>query len=164
MQRPPRFICPNVVYEVTIRTVQGRLLLQPSPATNEAILGVLGRAQKLYGMTIHAVVVLSNHMHLLVSPTDGRQLALFMGHVNSNTAREVGRLVDWKEKFWGRRYQAIPVTDEPAAQIGRLRYLLEQGVKEGLVEHPFDWPGVSSARALAEGDAMSGIWFDRAAY
>jgi hypothetical protein len=165
MPRSIRFVpSPGALVEVTTRTVQGRLLLKPTPPISEAVLGVLGRAQKIYGMVVHLVVVLSNHYHLLLSPTDARQLAGFMGFVNSNIAREVGRLVDWKEKFWGRRYQAIVVSDEVQAQLGRLEYFLANGVKEGLVENPLDWPGVHCAKALAEGRRLEGTWFDRSAH
>lgn len=40
---------------------------------------------------------------------------------------------DWPDGIWSDRYTAIPVSDEPAAQVDRLRYVLAQGVKEGLV-------------------------------
>jgi hypothetical protein len=94
MSRSLRYLpAPGTLVEVATRTVHGRLLLKPTPPINEAILGVLGRAQRLYGMVVHLVVVLSNHYHLLVAPTDSEQLAEFMGFVNSNIAREVGRLV-----------------------------------------------------------------------
>jgi hypothetical protein len=42
-------------------------------------------------------------------------IAGFMAYLNSNLAREVGRLNHWKEKIWGRRYQSIPVSSEQAA-------------------------------------------------
>jgi hypothetical protein len=162
--RPLRFIPPHALVEVSIRTVRGRLLLRPDAATNAAILGVLGRAQSCHAMVIHYVVAMSNHIHLLLSPRDARQLAQFMCFVNSNIAREVGRLVDWREHFWGGRYHAIVVSDEPEAQLSRLRYLLAQGVKENLVADPFEWPGVSSARVLVEGGQLAGTWIDRAAF
>jgi hypothetical protein len=47
--------------EVTVRTVHGRFLLRPSHAVNDLVVGVIGRAQKKYGMRIHALAVLSNH-------------------------------------------------------------------------------------------------------
>ena len=50
-----------------------------------------------------------------------QRLASFMNYLNSNLAREAGRLIRWREKFWGRRYQAILVSQEAEAQIGRLR-------------------------------------------
>ena len=165
MPRPLRFLpAPGALVEVTTRTIQGRHLLQPTPSINQALLGVLGRAQKMYGMVVHFAVVLSNHYHLLLAPTDAQQLADFMGFVNSNIAREVGRLVDWKEKFWGRRYQAIVVSDEIEAQLGRLEYFLANSVKENLVENPLEWPGVHAARALLQDSPLQGIWFDRTAY
>src|SRR5262249_53199762 len=36
-----------------------------------------------------------------------------------------------------------------------------QGCKENLVERPADWPGVHCARALCEGEHLTGEWFDR---
>jgi hypothetical protein len=84
-----------------------------------------------------------------------------MGHFNSNLAREAGRLVRWREKFWGRRYQAIPISEEEAAQVERLRYVPAHGCKEGLVELLRDWPGVSAVRALLDEEPLSGYWFDR---
>jgi hypothetical protein len=88
-------------------------------------------------------------------------MAQFMGHFNSNLAREAGRLAHWREKFWGRRYQAIPVSEEEAAQVERLRYILAHGCKEDLVERLRDWPGVSAVRALLEEEPLEGYWFDR---
>lgn len=144
-----------------MRTLQALLLLRPSAASCEIILGILGRAQEIYGLNIHAFVFLSNHYHLLCSPTDPLQLARAMCYINSNLARELGRLHGWRERFWSRRYQAIPVSGEPSAQIERLRYLLAHGCKEGFVLTPGEWPGVHCIHALLEGKPLQGVWFDR---
>ena len=125
------------------------------------IVGVLARAQRYSPVEIHAFVFLSNHYHLLLSVSDALQLSRFMNFLNSNLAREAGRLHGWKEKFWGRRYQAVLVSEEEEAQIGRLRYLLSHGCKEGLVAHPSDWPGVHCAEALTTGRPVVGLWRDR---
>ena len=162
MSRRLRYIPPGgALVEITCRTIQGRLLLRPSAGMNDLIRGVLARAARLAGLAVHAPVFLSNHYHLLVSVVDSQQLAKFMNYLNSNLAREAGRLVRWREKFWGRRFQAVIVSDEEAAQVARLSYILAQGVKEGLVGSPFDWPGVHCAQALTEGTAISGRWHDR---
>ena len=42
----------------------------------------------------------------------------------------------WREKSWARRYRAILVSHEEEAQVRRLAYLLENGIKEGLVARP----------------------------
>lgn len=164
MSRSIRFIRPDSLVEVTCRTLQGRLLLRPSAMLSEIILGVLGRAQRMYQMEIHAFVFLSNHYHLLVTAQSASQLARFMGYVNSNLAREAGRLHGWQQKFWGRRYQAIVVSGEERAQIARLEYLLAHGAKEGLVRSPKEWPGAHCVHALLDSSQpVAGTWFDRSA-
>jgi REP element-mobilizing transposase RayT len=162
MSRRLRFIPEGgSLVEVTCRTVQGRHLLTPSPRLNEIIVGVLGRAQRLYDVRICAFVFVSSHYHLLLDVDNARQLANFMRYLNSNLAREVGRLVDWSDGIWPRRYQAILVSGEEGAQISRLKYILNHGPKEGLVGRPRDWPGLHSARALTEGELIEGYWFSR---
>ena len=162
MARRLRFIPEGgALVEVTCRTIQGRFLLKPTAELTSLTLGVLGRAQRLYPVEIHAFVFLSNHYHLLLSVKTALQLAQFMNYLNSNLAREAGRLHGWREKFWGRRYQAIVVSDEEAAQVNRLRYLLSHGCKEGLVARPRDWPGAHCVDALTEGGAPQGQWFNR---
>lgn len=161
MPRRIRFVPPGSLVEVTCRTVQGRLLLRPSPILTELTLGVLARAARLYPVQVHAYVFLSNHFHLLLTVESAQRLAAFMNYLNSNLAREAGRLIRWREKFWGRRYQAILVTAEVEAQVARLRYLLAHGTKEGLVASPLDWPGAHCARALVNGSPVRGRWHDR---
>jgi REP element-mobilizing transposase RayT len=147
--------------EITARTVQGRYLLRPSRELNRRIVGVLGRAQRMTGMKVHAVAIMSNHVHYLVTPTSADQLVRFMQFVQGNVAREVSDLHHWSGPFWARRYRHIEVSDEDDAHIARLRYVLAHGVKEDLVHRAYDWPGVHSARALVEGTVLEGVWYDR---
>src|SRR5882724_7586214 len=88
-------------------------------------------------------------------------MSAFMGYLNTNLAKEAGRQVDWKETLFPRRYQAIPVSTEEDAQLERFRYILANGVKEGLVERPRDWPGVHCVRALLDDAPLEGRWFNR---
>jgi REP element-mobilizing transposase RayT len=162
MARRLRFIpTGGALVEITCRTVHGRFLLRPSWRLNRIIFGLLARAKRKYPVEIHAFVFLSNHYHLLVSVPDARRLASFMNYFNGNLAREAGRLANWHEKFWSRRYQAIVVSKEPAAQVSRLEYILAHGVKEGLVRRPSQWPGVHCVQALISGASIDGVWIDR---
>jgi len=151
----------GALVEVTCRTVQGRLLLCPSPQLNDIILGVLGRTQRKYSVEIVAYVFASNHFHLLARVDTAKSLSDFMRYFNSNLAKEIGRSTGWKEKVWGRRYQAIVVSDEEEVQNARLKYVLAHGVKEGLVERVEEWPGVHCAVPLMTGAAVEGTWYDR---
>ena len=158
MGRRLRFIpSGGSLVEVTNRTIQGRFLLRPSAELNRLLIGVLGRAQRIYGVRLHACVVLSNHYHLLLTVESARQLAKFVGYFQGNLAKEAGRLHRWRGPFWHRRYQHIVVSDEPEAQVARLRYIMANSCKENLVSSPLDWPGVSSIRPLLDGARLDGI-------
>ncbi len=158
MSRKLRFVPEGgALVEVTCRTIHGRLLMLPSQQLDEIVVGILARAQSTF--RVHCF--LGNHYHLLLDVDSAQQLAKFMGYVNSNLARELGRLADWRDKFWSRRYQAILVSAEESAQTERLKYVLSHGPKEGLVERPGEWPGLHVAKDLAEGRPVQGYWFDR---
>ncbi len=161
--RPLRWVPQGGLVEVTCRTIQGRALLRPSAELNRRVLGVIGRAQRRECMEIHAVVVLSSHYHLLLSPEAPDELVRFMHFVQTNIAKEAGDLHGWTGSFWARRYRHVPVSDETEAQVARLRYVLENSVKENLVARLRDWPGVHSASAMIEGRPMEGVWYDRTA-
>jgi len=162
MSRKLRFVPPGgALVEVTCRTQQRRLLLRPSRELNETVVGVLGRAMDLYPVELVAAVFLSNHYHLLLWVENSLALSRFMCHLGGNLSREVGRLHDWPQTLWGRRYDAIVISDEEEAQVARLRYVLAHGAKEGLVPSPEDWPGVHCATSLLSGEPLKGFWFDR---
>ncbi|HKH48666.1 MAG TPA: hypothetical protein VKM72_28715 [Thermoanaerobaculia bacterium] len=65
------------------------------------------------------------------------------------------------DKLWSRRYQAILISDEEAAHVERLKYVLANGCKENLVASPLEWPGVHCARALLLGEPLEGTWHNR---
>ena len=73
--------------------------------------------------------------------------------------RKVGRLVDWSGGFWERRYSAEPVLDDTAL-VGRLRYVLAHGVKEGLVEKSAEWPGLTCLAQLLGPAKRRFHWFN----
>ena len=165
MGRRVRFLpYESTLVEITNRTIHGRLLLSPSRQMNRIVVGVLARAQRKYGVDIHAFVFLSNHFHMLASFGNVEQMARFAGYFQSKLAKEVNKLTGWGEKIWGRRYTPIVVSQEETAQVSRLEYLLSQGVKEGFVSHPEDWPGVNTVQELSEGERLVlGVWPDRTA-
>ena len=161
MSHDPRWIPENALVEVTTRTFQGRYFLRPTPRVREIVVGILGRAQRMYRMEVCLVAFMSNHWHGLLLPEDARQLASFMNYVNGEIARKILPLTPWDGKFWARPYDAIVVSDEPEAQLARFEYLLGHGVKEHLVERPEQWIGVHGVHAWLEGKPLRGYWFDK---
>jgi REP element-mobilizing transposase RayT len=158
MGRPVRHFHPDGYYFVTARCFQARLLLVPSDETNALVGGTLARAVALHAIELFGYVVASNHLHLLLRAPRGN-LPSFMQYLLSNTAKKVGRLVSWRGGLWERRYSAEPVLDDDA-MVGRLRYILSHGVKEGLVPRCSQWPGLSCLLQLVSMRVRRFQWFD----
>lgn len=147
--------------EITQKTFQSRYLMRPGRRFNALAIGALAKAQSRYDVAIHGVVFLSNHLHILATFNDCRQMSLFMRYFSSFAAQEIQRLHSWQGKVFPSRYRHVELSEEPAAELSRLRYLLSNSCKEGLVDSPLDWPGVSSAESLVGGEPMKGLWIRR---
>ena len=130
MGRYPRYLPPtergSTLVEITCRTVQGRRLLRPDTRLKRRMAGVFARAQELYPTPIYNLNALSSHYHLDAGFDDVGHQRDYLQHVQSNLAREVGRLHDWRAPVWSRRYRSIPVAETDEDQIRRFRYTLEQ--------------------------------------
>lgn len=153
---------PIAVVEITIRTIMGVYLLKPTDRNRSLILGVLGRAQEQLDFELYGYAYLSNHGSLLIGVRDAGHMARVMEFVHSNTARELGRTEhsSWRGRFWARRGRPILVLS-PEDLVARMRYLLSNSTKEGLVSRPTRWPGAHCAKALCEGRFDVGVWVDR---
>ncbi len=163
MPRRLRFLSPGATVEVVTRTTMGSYLLPVSREFARIAVGILARAQEKYPVKIHAVAALSSHYHLILTIQDSEQLALFMGFVNANLAKEANRITGWQGSIWNRRYSAIEITHEEGVMQERLCYALSHSVKEGLVERVENWEGLHSGPSLMSGLPMSGVWYDRTA-
>jgi REP element-mobilizing transposase RayT len=138
---------------LTLRCFQGRHLMAPSPQVTQTIGGVVAKATHLYpGVQLHDIVVLSNHIHLIATPSDPSQLPRFMGWMAREISVRAGRLIGWRGAFFERRYDAAPILDEEALE-GRVLYLRAHGVKEFLVNSLEEWPGLTVLPELHHGKA-----------
>lgn len=162
MSHSLRFAPPGEFFaEISQRCLLGHFLLRPSKRLNSLIAGVVAKAQGKYPVNVVSLCVLSNHYHLLVTASSQKDVSKFMNFVASNVAREAGEIHGWKGKFWAGRYKCSPITGEEAIQVARLKYVLSQGCKEGLVASPRNWPGLNSAKAQMTGQGLRGAWIDR---
>lgn len=155
---PLRHYKPSLIYFVTVRCFQGRLLLRPSDETNEVLGGVLARAVRWGGVELFAFSVASNHIHMLVR-APGSNLPEFMRYLLTNVSKKVGKLTGWRGSFWERRYSAEPVLDEQAL-LERVRYIVSHGVKEGLVRSWREWPGLNSVPEMLGRGTRIFNWFN----
>ncbi len=153
---------PIAIAEVTIRTIQGRYLMRPSARSTSLVLGVIAKAQERYSFPLYGYAYLSNHGSLLLGVRSAAHLSRIMNFIHSNIARELGRKEhsDWRGKFFERRGRAILVLSDEDVEA-RLKYLLSNGTKEGLVARPERWTGAHCARVLCQGGRDTGVWVNR---
>jgi len=159
-----RYLPADVPFHVISRVFQGRHLLRPVKALNRIVAGVIGRAKTTYpNVSLFANAFLSNHVHMMLQgPT--RDVVAFIGFVKREISRRWGEHpgINWPGTMWhGYVATALPTSE---SQVRCLRYILSQGVKEGLVAKPQLWPGVHSAKQLLAGSKLKGEWFDATAY
>lgn len=152
-----------MVYHIISRTFQGAMLLTPSGALNEIVAGVIARAQELYQeVQLYTHAFLSNHFHMMLKGPP-EQIPAFIGFVKGEISRRWGREIGWQDGLWGAPYSstALPTAED---QLRCYEYILSQGVKEGLVEKPEEWPGLHAAKQLFMGKPTVGKWLDGTAY
>ncbi len=92
----------------------------------------LERARVNYDFFVVGYVVMPEHVHLLVSEPEQRELATAIQAIKQSVARRVGG------RFWEERYYDFNVwSDQKRAE--KLRYLHRNPVHRGLVQNPEDW-------------------------
>ncbi|HZZ85342.1 MAG TPA: hypothetical protein VFE30_12445 [Anaeromyxobacteraceae bacterium] len=141
----PRQVLPGTTYLVTRRCSERRFFLRPSKATNAIFLYVLAVAARMYGVRVHALCVLSNHYHLVLTDADGR-LPAFMQYLDGLVARAVNASLGRWEGFWSADASYSAVSQGDAGDVVRkIAYTLANPASAGLVRTGREWPGLWSA-------------------
>ena len=140
--RPLRDTNPEKLHLLSCRTLRSELLFVPKAELNEIIGGVFARYQSLYRIEIFAIIVLSNHYHLLARAPEGN-IPRFFESVNREIAQRVNRYLGRQGFVWSRRYDDLIVLEEEDA-LEALLYIVTNNVKHALGSHSRNWPGINS--------------------
>ena len=152
-------------HHVVSRCIQGYGFLKPTQQIRKITRGVFSYSVDQFSdrIQIHHFVFLSNHFHLLLSAESSQALAEFMCHFKGNLARELGRIHDWHGPFWQKRYSSEEILDKTGL-IEMFKYITQNSIKEGLVDHPRQWNGLHGYHQLVMGKKIIGPWINRTAY
>ncbi len=159
MGGPIRYVDEKTPVETTIRCIQQRYLLRPSPKLSRRINGAAAYAAAKYNVKVHSIDAMSNHLSAIACYPSAQAMADFHRLLNRKVSVEVGHLYGWTGPMWEGRYHAIPIADE-VSQIERLRYAFSNSVKENLVAMIDQWPGVHRATNLCDGTSLPGEFVD----
>jgi putative transposase len=98
----------------------------------------LAEAAKKYGCAVHAYVLMTNHVHLLVTPGSAESLPRMMQSLGRRYVRYVNRLYRRTGTLWEGRYRAAPI-DSDEHFISCCRYIELNPVRARMVAHPGDY-------------------------
>jgi len=127
---------------------RGRCFFRESDRTT--YLGYLRRFAPRCGCLVHAYCLMSNHVHLLVTPQTGDACGLLMKQLGQHYVQYVNRAHGRTGTLWEGRFRSC-VAESERYVLACYRYIELNPVRAGIVSDPHEYRW-SSYRANAEGD------------
>lgn len=148
MARLPRFFLPGQPLHV----IQRGNNHNPTFATYDDYrfyLRCLKEAADTQGLTIHAYGLMTNHVHLLVTPETEISLSKTMQSIGRRYVQYFNHAYGRTGTLWEGRYKSTLI-DSERYLLTCMRYIVLNPVRATMVEHPGDYPW-SSYRTNAQG-------------
>ena len=116
--------------------------------------GWLATAAAEHGCAVHAYVLMTNHVHLLVTPAAADSLPRTMQSLGRRYVRHVNTIHRRTGTLWEGRYRAAPI-DSEAYFLACCRYIELNPVRARIVRHPRNYRWSSyGAHALGAADPV----------
>ena len=107
-----------------------------------------------FGCRVHAYVLMTNHVHLLLTPAQSDSAALLMKHLGQRYVQYVNRTYRRSGTLWEGRFRSCLAQSETYV-LACYRYIEFNPVRAGMVRHPRDYRWSSHhANANGETDAL----------
>lgn len=124
-------------------------------------LGTLEELAGRFECSVHAYVLMTNHVHLLLTPWRKQGAAMLMKHLGQRYVQYINRTYRRSGTLWEGRYRSALVQSERYV-LACYRYIEMNPVRAEMVRHPRDYRW-SSYRANAE-DKADGLLKPRQEY
>ena len=147
MPRLPRYFVPDVPLHVIARGNNRERVFACSRDFG-TYRRYLTEAASAHGLAVHAYVLMTNHIHLLATPSTATSSAKTLQSVGIRYARYVGSAYGRSGTAWEGRYRATLV-DTEAYLLTCMRYIELNPVRAGMVDVPGAYPWSSYAANAA---------------
>ena len=139
MARRPRNYLPGYTYHIVQRGVN-KMATFFEPGDYYYYLKQLQQFAEQYHLSIHAFCLMSNHTHLLVTPTEADSISLTMQVVGSTYAQFINKKYKRTGSLWEGRHKPSLIDTEQYL-LACYRYVEMNPVKAGIVQHPgqYQW-------------------------
>ena len=144
MPRPPRFVLPSVPLHI-IQRGNNRLPCFVGPNDYLVYLDMLRECAIDCGCALHAYVLMSNHVHLLLSPDDDDSASMMMQRLGRRYVRYFNHRHARTGTLWEGRFRSSLVQDERYLMICH-RYIELNPVRARMVDAPsgYHWSSHST--------------------
>jgi len=149
----PREVIRGRTYMITRRCSERRFFLRPDEETNEAFTYCLALAASRSGIGLHFMHAASNHYHAGVTDHEGRY-PVFLHYFHEFVAKSQNALRGRSENFWSSEQTSVVRLVEAPDVLSKMVYALTNPVKDHLVEHVEEWPGVNSYQTTLTGGVL----------
>lgn len=150
MPRPHRIIGDNVSYHVIARCNNEEFLFKEKEDFEE-YLQVLREAKEKYIFELNSYVLMSNHVHLILTTRNGYGIDKVIHAVHLAFAKRYNKRRERKGHFWRDRFKSLIIDDDIYA-LTCMRYIDRNPVRAGIVRKVEDWLW-SSHRFYALGES-----------
>lgn len=131
MARLPRLTLPGYPHHVLQRG-NNRQAIFISPPDHQTYLDLLTESARTFKVEVHAYVLMSNHFHLLVTPSTAEGLPLMMQAVGRRYVRYFNDLHGRSGTLWEGRYRSTVMEADPYL-LACMAYLDLNPVRAGVV-------------------------------
>lgn len=148
MPRKRRFFLPNIPVHIVQRG-HSRESVFFDEADYQAYLNWLSEALKRYGCALHAYVLMTNHIHLLVTPKDQQGISRMMQYIGRHYVPYINSTYGTSGSIWDGRFKASLIHDVEYL-LACMRYIELNSARANMVKAPahYRW---SSYRCNAQG-------------
>ena len=150
MARLPRFVIPDQPQHVIVRG-NNRTEIFCAEADYKFYLEKLQLACDKHGCKLHAYVLMTNHLHLLITPQEEQGIGKAMQMLGRYYVQYYNYTYQRTGTLWEGRYKATLI-DTETYLLTCMRYIELNPVRAGMVAHPSDHPW-SSYHSNALGQA-----------
>ena len=98
----------------------------------------LAEQAKRFGCTVHAYVLMTNHVHLLVTPQETDSASLLMKHLGQRYVQYINRTYRRSGSLWEGRFRPC-LTQSEDYVLACYRYIELNPVRAAMVRHPRDY-------------------------
>jgi hypothetical protein len=118
-------------------------LLRPDPIVKQLFVYVMAVAAERFRVRVHAVCVMSNHVHVVATDSDGC-LPRWLAFVFRILALCVKTLRAWDGPLWDAEQPSVVRLETSQAVIEKIAYVIANPASANLVRTAVEWPGLVS--------------------